>query len=138
VTSEFAGARVNLARALARRLAPITPVDSWTEEHLAAHIEQRVEWIFADGLEVDIPLEATLVRAADWTLQILQEDVGELTRIPWSASKVAPWPESESAGLDTNRHPWAVLREGAIHLGYGEGETAALPLEPIRLDELRS
>jgi len=137
MTSEFAEARMNLARALALRLAPITPIDSWTEEHLTTYIEQLVEWIFADGLEVDIPLDATLVRAADWTLQTLQADVGEMTGAPWPPSRIAPWPESERAGVGTNRHPWAERREGAIHLGFGEGQTAALTLEPIKLDELR-
>ncbi len=137
MTNKLATARANLARALARRLAPVAPIDPWSEDEFAAAIEQRVEWIFDDAVDVGVPLDATLVRASEWMLEKLQQELGEQTDAPWPPSEVAPWPESESAGVDTNRHPWAALREGAIHLGYGEGETAALALEPIRLDELR-
>ena len=137
MTDEFTAARANLARALARRLAPVAPIDPWSEDELAAALEQWVEWIFDDGLDVDIPLDATLVRASRWILEKLQQELGQETGAPWPPSKVAPWPASESAGVDTNRHPWAALREGAIHLGYGVGDTAALALEPIRPEELR-
>jgi len=99
-------------------------------------MESSVEWIFDDAIHNGMPLNETLVRAADQVLQELQEPLRAVTGAPWPRSKVAPWPLSESASVDTNRQPWAVLREGAIHLGYGEGQTAALVLEPIRLEEL--
>jgi hypothetical protein len=113
------------------------PAGSWTEAELGDWVERLTEWIFDDAVESDLGLDETLVWAADRILQELNEPLRKVTGAPWPPSKVAPWPVSEHAGVDTNRQPWATLREGTIHLGYGEGETAALVLEPIRLDDLR-
>ncbi len=106
------------------------------EQALASMIDAWFEWVFESAVEYQVSLEDALVQAADVVLQRLQEEIGEETKVPWPPSRVVPWPKSQTAGVDTNRHPWAVAGEGAIYLGYGEGETAALALEPITYEEL--
>lgn len=110
----------NLGAALARRLAPIVPA-AFLEPALADWIR---DWLVRSPGD----LERSLTETVESLLDALQDEIAE--------SLAVKWPSRGRPGDPPLPGPECEVRDGVLHVRFGEDDDPIVELDPIPLSEL--